>query len=142
MTSALDRMAYSEVAKAGAGDHSRQVATPLRSSPVNDAAALNDFDRRPFELVIYERKHRRQVRLPSSGDVVIGRSADCDVRLEDRSISRRHAVLHMSSLEVEDLDSKNGSWLFAAKPGLSWESVADGVSGEGAKLVGGVCQHF
>jgi two-component system, NtrC family, response regulator AtoC len=109
---------------------------------VNDAAGLTEFDRRPFELVVYERKHRRQVRLPSSGDVVIGRSADCDIRLEDRSISRRHAVLHMSTLEVEDLESKNGSWLFAAKPGLSWESVADGVSGEGLKLAGGTRQRF
>src|SRR5690242_4276841 len=50
--------------------------------------------------------------LPSSGRVVIGRSEQADVRIEDGSISRRHAVLHLGPpLAIEDLGSANGTRL-------------------------------
>jgi len=64
-----------------------------------------------WELVVYERQQRRVFRLPDSGPVTIGRAPRCDVRLEDDSVSREHARLHLPSLELEDLDSRNGSWL-------------------------------
>ncbi len=43
--------------------------------------------------------------------VVLGRSRDCDVVLEDRSVSRRHAELvrHGDGFLLRDLDSTNGS---------------------------------
>jgi two-component system, NtrC family, response regulator AtoC len=48
--------------------------------------------------------------LPASGDVVIGRSAEADIRIDDPSISRRHAVLHLGPpLSIEDLGSANGT---------------------------------
>jgi DNA-binding NtrC family response regulator len=48
--------------------------------------------------------------LPASGDVVIGRSERCDVRVEDPSISRTHAVVHVGPpLAIEDLGSVNGT---------------------------------
>jgi two-component system, NtrC family, response regulator AtoC len=50
--------------------------------------------------------------LPSVGAVVIGRSEDADVRLEDPLASRRHARLHLgSALQLEDLGSANGTRL-------------------------------
>lgn len=33
--------------------------------------------------------------LPGRGAVEIGRSEDADVRIDDRSVSRRHATLHL-----------------------------------------------
>ena len=48
--------------------------------------------------------------LPSEGDVVIGRSEKCEVRIDHASISRRHAVLHIGDpLTIRDLESKNGT---------------------------------
>ena len=42
--------------------------------------------------------------------VRVGRGADCDVRIEDASVSRAHAVLHPGEpWEVEDLGSHNGT---------------------------------
>jgi DNA-binding NtrC family response regulator len=61
--------------------------------------------------------------LPASGAVSIGRAAECDVRVDDASVSRRHAVIHVTSgrdgpeLSVEDLGSANGVRVRAPAPG-------------------------
>jgi len=48
----------------------------------------------------------------SLGGFDLGRAEDCDICLEDISVSRRHARLHVSEERVfiEDLDSGNGCW--------------------------------
>ncbi len=45
--------------------------------------------------------------------VLIGQSPVCDVRLDDRSVSRRHVALELAEgcLRVTDLDSTNGTYL-------------------------------
>lgn len=45
-----------------------------------------------------------------SGDLVVGRDSDCDLRIADGLVSRRHAVLHVEETRVvvEDLGSRNG----------------------------------
>ena len=47
--------------------------------------------------------------LPSSGEVSIGRSSSCDLTINDVSVSRRHATLRMSPLEIVDEGSRNGT---------------------------------
>src|SRR5450432_1386572 len=48
--------------------------------------------------------------VPLSGELVLGRDAKCDVRIDDPSISRRHArVLVGDTILVEDLESSNGT---------------------------------
>lgn len=44
------------------------------------------------------------------GDFIVGRSADCQLALDDPLVSRRHAVFHAlaDKLIVEDLGSRNG----------------------------------
>jgi two-component system, NtrC family, response regulator AtoC len=50
--------------------------------------------------------------LPEQGTVVIGRSRDADVVLDDASASRRHAAIHLGpELWLEDLGSANGTRL-------------------------------
>ncbi len=64
------------------------------------------------ELVVREPgKETRRVPLPESMPVLIGRGADCDVRIEDPRASARHARLRISGSEVvlEDLGSSNGT---------------------------------
>ena len=47
------------------------------------------------------------------GAVVIGRAPECEVVLNDHSVSRRHAELHrqLGHWLIEDLDSQNGTSL-------------------------------
>jgi DNA-binding NtrC family response regulator len=48
--------------------------------------------------------------LPATGSVTIGRSAKCDIAIFNKSISRKHALLHLGDpLTIEDLDSVNGT---------------------------------
>ncbi|MDQ6936191.1 MAG: FHA domain-containing protein, partial [Actinomycetota bacterium] len=47
------------------------------------------------------------------GQLSIGRAPECDVRLSDQDVSRRHATLTMTSagLTLHDLGSTNGSYV-------------------------------
>ena len=49
-------------------------------------------------------------RLPSKGEVVVGRDPDCDLALDDSRISRRHAklIVEGDAVRIEDLGSTNG----------------------------------
>src|SRR5690349_14377685 len=50
--------------------------------------------------------------LPPHGSVVVGRSVDADVRIDDASISRSHARIYLEGgLRIEDLGSANGTWV-------------------------------
>ena len=50
--------------------------------------------------------------LPSYGVASIGRATDADVRIDDQSISREHATLHLADkLAIEDVGSANGTWV-------------------------------
>lgn len=66
-----------------------------------------------LELVVYSGDAPRTYPLPQRGTVVIGRGTGCDVRLDDLSVSRQHACLHIegSTLTIEDLGSANGTSL-------------------------------
>ena len=48
--------------------------------------------------------------LPASGSLTIGRSSACDVRIDHTSVSRKHAVLHVGTInKIEDAGSANGT---------------------------------
>src|SRR5262245_60746828 len=50
--------------------------------------------------------------LPASGSVTLGRGEECEVRIDNRSVSRRHAILHLSPpLRIQDLGSANGTFV-------------------------------
>jgi two-component system, NtrC family, response regulator AtoC len=66
--------------------------------------------------------------LPATGDVVIGRGAEADVRIDDASISRKHALLSLGPrVRIKDLGSANGTRVAdrALDPG-EWADVAPG----------------
>ncbi len=65
-------------------------------------------------LILRGRIGERELAIPlTSGELTVGRGADCDVRLEEPSVSRRHARLRIdgAAAEVEDLGSSNGTLL-------------------------------
>ncbi len=51
--------------------------------------------------------------LPPAGEVTLGRGEDCEVRIDDEKLSRRHAVVRRAGNHVEiiDLGSMNGTVL-------------------------------
>jgi DNA-binding NtrC family response regulator len=61
-------------------------------------------------LLVSKRAGVSVMRLGESRAVVIGRAAECDVVVEDESVSRRHAVLRLGAPPtIEDLGSRNGT---------------------------------
>ena len=52
-----------------------------------------------------------QTKYNITGSVVLGRSNECDIVLDDNSCSGKHCVIHLTGdgLKIEDLESKNGT---------------------------------
>jgi len=77
---------------------------------------MNTSDRdvhHKLELVVFAASDEPLVHpLPASGKVILGRAEDADVRIDDPSVSRRHAALHLDSpMRIEDLGSANGTFV-------------------------------
>ena len=65
-------------------------------------------------LVVREGAHVGRVFPISQGDVkTIGRAPECDIRLPDQGVSRRHCTVENlgAVLRVVDLESANGSYI-------------------------------
>ena len=67
-----------------------------------------------IELIVQSGKHQGKcLRLPSEGEVIIGRDELCQIRLASNDVSRHHCVLRMTpdGVVARDLDSRNGTYL-------------------------------
>ncbi len=65
-----------------------------------------------LQLVAFVGDQIRTFDLPATGAITVGREEACDVRLDDPSVSRQHAVLRLGpKLEIEDLGGANGIFL-------------------------------
>ena len=93
------------------------IALFTRTLPAGATALLmNTHDREPhhkLELVVFAAAEEALVYpLPASGKLVVGRAEDADIRIDDPSVSRRHAVLHVDApMRIEDLGSSNGTFV-------------------------------
>jgi hypothetical protein len=92
-----------------AGEHPGEVGNTMifsNSRRVRNAVEQTGSRRRPKALLVVA---GRRLLVPPNG-AAIGRSRDCDVVLEDSSISRRHAELRPEGTVwwIEDLGSTNG----------------------------------
>jgi pSer/pThr/pTyr-binding forkhead associated (FHA) protein len=75
---------------------------------------LADFGIKGPALVVRSGGGRAGETFPlGTEETTIGRSPDCDIFLDDVTVSRRHAVLkrNTNELEFEDLGSLNGTFL-------------------------------
>jgi two-component system, NtrC family, response regulator AtoC len=70
-------------------------------------------------LVVSSRGQTRTFDLGPAAALVIGRGADCEVRLDDALVSRKHATLRVErGLEIVDHGSHNGTIVFEPKSEL------------------------
>ena len=66
--------------------------------------------------------------LVEGASVTVGRVAQCEIHIDDQSVSRRHCTLAVRDavLVVTDLESANGTFLnerpVKSGPGASWRS--------------------
>jgi DNA-binding NtrC family response regulator len=71
-----------------------------------------------LQLIVHVDGAFTTFRLPTSGDVSIGRSSKCDVTIDHPSVSRSHAVLTVGRvLRIRDGGSANGTRLGGARIG-------------------------
>jgi predicted component of type VI protein secretion system len=65
---------------------------------------------RRFRLLVVDGTTSSMIDLPPTGMLVIGRAAEADLRLADRSVSRQHARLFLDGgqVRIADLKSHNG----------------------------------
>ncbi|GIL11959.1 MAG: hypothetical protein BroJett038_06790 [Chloroflexota bacterium] len=67
---------------------------------------------RPILMIRRENQPTQQVPI-SQDEVIVGRDESCDVPLPERQISRQHIRIYRQNdrFYVQDLDSKNGTWI-------------------------------
>jgi DNA-binding NtrC family response regulator len=65
---------------------------------------------RRLQLVVFSGDEIRTMDLPSTGALAIGRGETSAIQIDDPSVSRNHAILHVGpTLAIEDLGSSNGT---------------------------------
>jgi two-component system response regulator AtoC len=71
-------------------------------------------------LVVLGHEIRRHA-IPVSGELVLGRSDDCAIAIDDPSVSRRHAVISIANegFTIRDLSSSNGTRVRGAPVGTT-----------------------
>jgi pSer/pThr/pTyr-binding forkhead associated (FHA) protein len=72
----------------------------------------HDATQSALELAVFAAGGVRRYPLPAQGTISIGRAEGSDIRIDDSSISRRHAVIYLGvPPRIEDLRSANGTRL-------------------------------
>jgi two-component system response regulator AtoC len=109
----------SRAPRAGPGRRGR-IAGVDRAAPSSaDRAGLD-----ALELAVVVGDTLQIAPLPPHGPVTLGRGPDCDVCIDNRSVSRRHAVLHLGpGLRIQDLGSANGTFVRDARSPLDTVST-------------------
>jgi two-component system, NtrC family, response regulator AtoC len=65
-----------------------------------------------LQLLVLVGEESRELDLPSEGALSIGRGEECSIVINEPSVSRNHALLHLGpKLVIEDLGSANGTMI-------------------------------
>lgn len=67
----------------------------------------------PVTITVASGPSKAATVLPREGHFTIGRSTECDLQLDDETVSRQHARLSLDGrgLSLRDLDSRHGVWV-------------------------------
>jgi len=83
-----------------------------RSLPSTSSSSQEDR----FSLLAFMSGKVHTHLLPSQGSITLGRSESCTIRLDEPSVSRRHATIHLGpTLTIEDHGSVNGTRIRVAR---------------------------
>ena len=85
----------------------------VQARPVDDEVKVKRRRRSGLALEFLEPGERSGERIDVALGVIIGRSSECDLRLEDTYLSARHARVANDDgdLSIEDLGSTNGTYV-------------------------------
>jgi hypothetical protein len=85
----------------------------VQARPVDDVGRRNRRRRGPMALEFIEPLERSGERVEIETGVIIGRSGECDLSLQDTYLSSRHARVanDEGDLSIEDLGSTNGTYV-------------------------------
>ena len=76
----------------------------------DDRTSATQAPSAPLVVVVSSASGVERKALPATRRVIIGRASDCDIVIEDDTVSRRHAAIHVGPpLAIEDLGSRYGS---------------------------------
>ncbi|MBK8251238.1 MAG: sigma 54-interacting transcriptional regulator [Polyangiaceae bacterium] len=74
--------------------------------------ASRGLDQSELRLLVIEGDNAKSYALPTRGVVTVGRSEDCEVRIDHPSLSRRHACIEIDNgIWIRELGSTNGTRL-------------------------------
>src|SRR5687767_14332029 len=83
--------------------------------------------------LVFDFDHLQVTTLPPVNDqdaFVVGRLPDCDIVIDDPSVSKRHATLRWDAMRgectVEDMGSRNGTWINETALQGEPKRIADG----------------
>jgi len=80
-----------------------ETATRLRSASAGKSGGK-------LSLLVMGERGVQTFPLPERGELLVGRSAECHVRIDDANLSRKHLLLRLGErIEIEDLESLNGT---------------------------------
>lgn len=86
----------------------------------------DESEKKPYLTFIKGNRLGQIHPLPAKGEVVVGRSPDADLWIEDSAISRRHFKMNIleNRVYIEDLGSTNGTYINGAR--VTTRELSDG----------------
>lgn len=89
---------------------------------------MTDLPRGAAVLVVRRTDEPMQVVDLGDGTFTIGRGSENDLRVDDKFVSRRHAQIRLAShgYVLEDLGSKNGTYVNGVRIGIGPQPLCDG----------------
>jgi DNA-binding NtrC family response regulator len=104
------------------GDDATSTRTQAYVEKTPEHLAGADVGSRMY-ILVFERGSSWVFELPQSGEIVIGRGENAELRLRDSSVSRRHATLTIDDRKVvlADLGSHNGTFVNTQRIGAKRE---------------------
>lgn len=104
----------------------------MTSDPPSQTLTVGAVQRKHEQrhLVVIRGEHTETIDLPRGAELVFGRTHDADVRIDDRTLSRRHLKISVGkTVRATDLDSHNGTRLrgHPLQPGTPVELVSGDV---------------
>ena len=107
------RAVRSVVVDVGGGRKTRGRTTQMRTPAAAEAAKPSRGGKAPTQVVVHDAGGGKPRTVKLAGEIEIGRSDRCAIRLEDTYVSQVHAKLSATdgTWQVHDVGSTNGTFL-------------------------------